>query len=222
MAFVGLANPYIARLVDEATKKYADCFMCGEAITVNVTPNYNTAKLHSNNRLSDVMREFKDGSITLGTDRLPAKASEVCFGHEVGEEGRRVTYRTGDDGVFVGVGFYVDERVDGKTKYTATVVYKAKFSESANEYNTKGENIEFKTPVMDGDIAGLKTGEWKDTYTFDTKAEADKWLRDTLGYEEEAVDVPPVVDDKKDQENQPETSGGEDQENQPETSGLTE
>lgn len=77
MAFVGLLNPYIASLVNEEEKLYKDCFMCGEAISVNVTPNYNEAKLYSNNRLKEYAKEFKDGSITLGTDHLPIEASKV-------------------------------------------------------------------------------------------------------------------------------------------------
>ena len=71
MAFIGLMNPYMARLVDEKTKKYEDCFMCGNAMSINITPNYNEAKLYSNNHLSEYVKEFKDGNMTLGTDRLP-------------------------------------------------------------------------------------------------------------------------------------------------------
>lgn len=181
MAFIGLMNPYIARLVDEEKKKYSDCFMCGEAISVNVTPNYNEAKLHSNNRLSEYVKEFKDGSMVLGTNRLPIEASRVCFGHEVSDDDHEVTYKTNDSANYVGVGFYADEIINGRKQYVATIVYKVKFGEAADEYATKGENIEFKTPSIDGVIAGLKNGEWKKTKVCDTEVDADKWLRDTLG-----------------------------------------
>ena len=184
MAYVGLANPYIAKLVDEATKKYKDCFMCGKAITLNVTPNYNEAKLYANNQLAEAAKEFKDGNITLGTDRLPLKALEVCFGHNVNHEENEVTYKTNDNANAVGVGFYVDEMISGKRQYAATIIYKVTFSESAEDYTTKGETIEFKTPSIEGIIAGLETGEWKTTKTFDTAEQADTWLRSTLGYEE--------------------------------------
>lgn len=182
MAFIGLMNPYIARLVDEEKKKYMDCFLCGEAIKVNVTPNYNEAKLHSNNRLSEYVKEFKDGSMVLGTNRLPIEASKVCFGHEVSDDDREVTYKTNDSANYVGVGFYADEIINGRKQYVATIVYKVKFGEAADEYATKGENIEFKTPSIDGVIAGLKNNEWKKTKVCDTENDADKWLRDTLGY----------------------------------------
>ncbi len=190
MAYVGLANPYIAKLIDEAQKKYTDCFKCGKAININITPNYNEAKLYADNQLAEVAKEFKDGNITLGTDRLPMKALEVCFGHNVNNEKNEVTYKTNDNANAVGVGFYVDEMISGKRQYVATIVYKATFSESADDYTTKGETIEFKTPSIEGTIAGLETGEWKTTKTFGTAALADAWLRETLGYKEPTVQAP--------------------------------
>ncbi|MBO5032168.1 MAG: major tail protein [Lachnospiraceae bacterium] len=182
MAFVGLANPYIAKLIDETTKKYSGCFRCGKAMTMNVTPNYNEAKLYADNKLSEYAKEFKDGNITLGTDRLPAQALITCFGHMVSDDESEVTYKADDTANNVGVGFLVTEMVDNAAKYVATVVYKVKFSESANDYTTKGENLEFKTPSIEGTIAALETGEWKTTKTFPTAKEADDWLKTTLGY----------------------------------------
>lgn len=189
MAYVGLLNPYIALLADEEIKIYTDCFMCGEAINVNVTPNYNEAKLHSNNRLKEYVKEFKDGSITLGTDHLPIEASRVCFGHEVNEDEGEITYRTNDMGNYVGVGFLADEILDGQKRYVATIIYKVKFGEAANEYSTKGENIEFKTPSIDGVIAGIKNNEWKKVKVFPTESGADEWLRSILGYKKLAGDT---------------------------------
>lgn len=120
--------------------------------------------------------------MVLGTNRLPIEASKVCFGHEVSDDDREVTYKTNDTANYVGVGFYADEMINGRKQYVATIVYKVKFGEAADEYATKGENIEFKTPSIDGVIAGLKNNEWKRTKVCDTENDADKWLRDTLGY----------------------------------------
>jgi len=72
--------------------------------------------------------------------------------------------------------------INNVKEYVATVVYKVKFSETANDYTTKGENIEFKTPSIEGTIAGLESGEWKTTKTFSSSMEADAWLRETLGF----------------------------------------
>ena len=180
MAYVGLAKPYIARLVNEKTKTYSDGFKCGKAMNVNITPNYNEGKLYADNQLAENVKEFKDGTITLGTDRLPREADKVCFGHTVGEDGS-VSYKTGDSANYVGVGFCVSEMLDGVKKYVAIVVYKTKFGENAEEYTTKGENIEFKTPSISGTISGLSTTEWKDRKVFDTEDEAEAWIMEEFG-----------------------------------------
>lgn len=194
MAFIGLMNPYIARLVDEKAKKYEDLFMCGNAISINITPNYNEAKLYSNNHLSEYVKEFKDGNMTLGTDRLPIEASNVCFGHKISEDKREVTYKTNDSANYVGVGFYANEMVDNVRRYVATIVYKVKFGEASNEYTTKGDAIEFKTPNLEGVIAGISSDEWKTTKVFDTEDEADAWLREALGYKEPETQVPEATE----------------------------
>ncbi len=181
MAFIGLLNPYVGLLVDEEKKIYSDLFMFGEAIRVNVNPNYNEAKLNANNRLKEYVKVFKDGNITLGTDHMPIEASKICFGHEVIDNDSEVIYKTDDMANYVGVGFFADEMHDGKIKYVATILYKVKFGEAANEYSTRGDNIEFKTPSVEGIIAGLKNNEWKRTKIFDTESEADEWLRSILG-----------------------------------------
>ena len=91
MAYIGLAKPYIAKLINEETKTYANGFKCGKAMNVNIQPNYNEGKLYADNQLSEYVKEFKDGTMTLGTDRLPKEAESICFGHTTNEDG--VTYR---------------------------------------------------------------------------------------------------------------------------------
>lgn len=178
MAYVGLAKPYIARLVNETAKTYADGFKCGKAMSVNITPNYNESKLYADNQLAEYVKEFKDGTMVLGTDRLPREADKTCFGHEVTEDG--VSYKTGDSANYVGVGFYVDEMLDGVKKYVAIVIYKVKFGEGAEDYTTKGENIEFKTPSINGTISGLSSTLWKDRKVFPTESGAEEWIKTTL------------------------------------------
>lgn len=181
MAYVGLANPYVAKLKSTTTSGavttpvYEAGFLCGKAVSLNITPNYNEASLYADNILDEYVKDFKDGTITLGVDRLPAQAVTTMFGHTVGEDGE-IKFNTNDSANYVGVGFYVDELIDGAKKYTAMVLYKTKFTESADDYTTKGDSIEFKTPSLEGKIAALDDGQWKATKSFDTIAEAQAWI----------------------------------------------
>lgn len=182
MAFIGLAKPYIAKLVNEKNKTYANGFKCGKAMAVNIQPNYSEAKLYADNQLSEYVKEFKDGTMTLGTDRLPKEANSVCFGHESAKNG--TIYKTGDSANFVGVGFCVKEMLDGVPRFVAIIVYKVKFGENAEDYTTKGENIEFKTPSISGTIAGLSSTVWKENKIFDTEEEAEAWIKEVLNIKE--------------------------------------
>ena len=185
MAYVGLSRPYVAKLVDEKAKTYSDCFRCGKAISLSVTPNYNEVKLYADNVLDEYVKEFKDGTISLGTDRLPKEAQPVMFGHTVTDDGKTVTYKSNDNANYVGVGFVIDEVLDGAKTFTATVIYKCKFTEAADSYTTKGDSIEFKTPTVEGAIAALEDYTWKTVKTFSTAEEAETFIQTTLGYDAE-------------------------------------
>lgn len=187
MAYIGLAKPYIAKLKSQTTSPegvttpvYENGFKCGKAVSVNITPNYNEAKLYADNTLDEYVKEFKDGTMKLGTDRLPKEADGVVFSHEVSEDGTTVTYKTGDSANWCGVGVYIDEILDGVKQYVAIVVFKTKFTEAAMDYETKGENITFKTPSMEGSISALDDTRWKITKTFNKESEAEAFIKTTL------------------------------------------
>lgn len=183
MAFVGLSRPYIAQLDNETTKHYTNCFKCGKAISLSVTPNYNEVKLYADNVLDEYVKEFKDGTISLGTDRLPAQAQTVMFGHTVNTVGgQTITYKSNDNANYVGIGFVIDEVLDGAKSYTATIIYKCKFTEAADSYTTKGDSIEFKTPTVEGAVAALSDYTWKTVKTFTSAEGAEAFIQTTLGY----------------------------------------
>ena len=187
MAYIGLAHPVIARLASQKTEAgvttptYADGFICGKAIAVSVAPNYNESKLFADNILDEYVKEFKDGTITLGVDRLPIEAQTVMFGHTVAKSENEITYKSGDGGSYVGIGFYVDEVKDGVKSYVASVIFKCLFAEGAKDYTTKGDSIEFKTPSLEGAVASLDDGQWKKDKVFSTEADAQAWLHTMLG-----------------------------------------
>ena len=57
---------------------------------------------------------------------------------------------------------------------------KVKFSEPAQEETTKGDSIEFKTPVIEGTVTKLADGTWSRTKTFTTKEEAITFLNSLM------------------------------------------
>lgn len=179
MAYIGLAKPVISRLANEEEVKYTDTFICGRAIGVEITPQYAEGSLYADNIQAEYDKEFKFADLSLNTSTMPIQAHELMFGHLVGTEDKSansVTFRAEDESGFVGIGFYVNEKVDGQRKYTAMWLYKAKFTEGAESYSSKGENIEYQTPSVSGQAMALPDGRWKEVRTFDTMTEAISWL----------------------------------------------
>lgn len=189
MAYFGLSKPYIAKLNVEAGM-YSDGFRCGEAVGTEVTPNYNEAFLHGDNRLVEYVKEFKDADVTVTVTTLPIKAAETMFGHTVDEEKKSITYNVNDAANYVGYGFCVQEMKDGIVTYPAVWMPKVKFADSAESLTTKGESITFGTPSISGKAAADAQGNWRYKQTFATEAEADAWLQEKANIkasEEDAI-----------------------------------
>lgn len=185
MAYVGLAKPTVAKL-DESSgiPKYTDGFTCGKAMALDISPQYAEGSLFADNKKSEYDKEFKYADVTLGTDTLPIQAHTVMFGHTVakeGESGTSIKNRTTDSSNYVGLGIYMDEKVDGLKKYVAMWIYKVKFAEGQESFKTKGDNIEYQTPSIAGQAIGIDDNLWKETMIYDTEKEARDWIDEMAG-----------------------------------------
>lgn len=183
MAFYGLSKPFIAKF-DVTTGKYSNGFQFGHAVGTSVSPQYNEANLYGDNQLQETAKEFKYADVSIETTHMPIQAAETMFGHKVDEATNKVTYSTGDNANYVGYGFYVNEKVDGVTKYVAAVLPKTLFAEAEESYTTKGENLEFKTPSVSGKAMALEDGTWKVKQSFDNEAAAVEFIKEYLNISE--------------------------------------
>ena len=182
MAYIGVARPTIASLTETAGEpSYSDAFECGEAVQIDISPQYAEGSLYANNIKAEYDKEFKYADVTLNTSRLPIAAHEVMFGHTVGDGDDEVTFNASDESPYVGFGFYVTEKVNGVKKYTASWLPKVKFSEGQESYKTKGDNIEYQTPTITGQAIALDDGEWKVVKQFDTEKGASDWVKTQSG-----------------------------------------
>lgn len=178
MAYIGLAMPMVAKLTEPANA-YSEAFTCGKAIEIHVSPQYAEGNLYGDDAKSEFDKEFQYADVTLGTTSLPLKAHEIMFGRTVTES--KVAFNANDEAGYVGLGFYVTEKVDGARKYSASWLYKVKFSDGEEVYKTKGNTIEYQTPSITGQALALDDGSWKDFETFDTKSAAIEWLNKKAG-----------------------------------------
>ncbi|MCM1213315.1 MAG: chitobiase/beta-hexosaminidase C-terminal domain-containing protein [Lachnospiraceae bacterium] len=185
MANFGLSHPWIAEYL--APGKYGESFRCGEAVSTSVSPTYNEAKLYGDNRQVETIKEFKEAAVTLGATRLPLAAGGIMFGHTMDSDGAE-TSNTEDSTGYVGYGFITAEMEDKKKIYRACFLPMVKFSESEEAYETKGDSIVLKTPVLNGTAIGDADGIWRrKSPRFGSEKAADEWIRLQIGTVEQCA-----------------------------------
>lgn len=179
MAYFGLRYPVIAKY-NRSTGVYSDGFICGKAVSIEVTPNYSEGSLYGDDEQAEYEKSFTNANVKLGTTTLPIVAAETVFGHTVDNATQTVTKKTTDAANYVGVGVVVDEVVDGAKKYYAYILTCAQFSESAESFTTKGDSITFSNPTIDGLAIGDKQSAWQIKQPFDTAADALNYIKTTF------------------------------------------
>lgn len=177
MAYVGLRKPIIAKLNTNGT--YDNPFAFGKAIGLQVTPNYAEGSLYADDGQAEYDKEFSYAEVTLNTSTIPIIAHDKMFGHKVTE--KNVKFNGDDQNNDVGVGWISVEKVNGVRSFIGNFLNKVKFSEPSEDYATRGESIEYKTPSITGRASTVDGGDWKETETFATEAEAKNWIYGKFG-----------------------------------------
>lgn len=178
MAYIGLRKPIIGKR--NAYQSYEAPYAFGKAIGITVTPNYAEGSLYADDMQSEYDKEFISAETTLNTNTIPLVARDSVFGHKTNEE--EIEFNADDESNYVGVGWISVEKVDGKRSYTGNFLPKVKYTEPTEEYQTKGENIEYKTPSITGKaLAEEEDRKWKYIQTFETEKEALNYIYKKFG-----------------------------------------
>jgi phi13 family phage major tail protein len=183
MANIGLSNVWYSPLTEDANgaPHYAGAKNFGKAVSCSTNITNNDAKLFGDDGLAESDTSFSNGTMTLGvTDDDETVFAEV-LGHEINASGE-VVKTSSDVAPYIGIGRIVTKMVNNLYKYKVEFLYKVKFSEPSRDENTKGENIEFATPSIEGNIATLNDdkGTWNKSKTFNTKSDALTYLKNLL------------------------------------------
>ena len=188
----GFSKPIVAKYNYNSSTgvvSYSDAIQIGEGVSTSVTPSYANAKLYGDNRTVEEVNEFVNAAIALGVTRVPLKAAELLYGHEINEIDGIEHSKAGDVSNYVGYGFTA-KNSDGT--YDACVLRKVKFVEGEDTYQTKGESVTFKQPSLSGSaLAPDDGGDWRTkAYGFVSEEAAENWVKSVLGL---GSQVAPVV-----------------------------
>lgn len=142
----------------EGETLYADAVRLAPLMKISLTPKTAEGTLYGDDRLVEYASEITEYDVSLDTTDLTSEQLAALLGHSLDKNGG-VTINGSDNAPYGGLAFE-SRRSDGTTQYV--VLYKAKFSPANEEYETKGENVNFKTPTLTGKaIARVSDGNLK-------------------------------------------------------------
>lgn len=173
MAKIGLSNFLYGVLNSDGT--YGTAKKPAKAISCKVDVTNNDVKLYADNVLAESDTSFQGGTVTLGIDDEDQETMADLLGHTTDSDGVMVR-NSNDTAPWVGQGRIVTKMVNGSLKYKVEFLCKVKYGEPSQEDDTKGENVEFKTTELVGQIASLDNGDWSKTKTFDSREDAQAYL----------------------------------------------
>ena len=150
MATIGLDKLYYAPITEDENgeETYGTPVQLAKAISAELSVELAEATLYADDGASEVVKEFKSGTLSLGVDDIgPSVASDLSG---VTIDKNNVIIASSEDITSpVAIGFRA-KKSNGKYKYFW--LYRVKFGIPASSLATKGDSITFSTPTIEGTI----------------------------------------------------------------------
>lgn len=150
MATIGLDRLYYAKITEDESgeETYAAPVPLAKAISADMSVELAEAILYADDGAAEIVKEFKNGTLSLGIDDIGVSAASDLTGATIDDN--HVLISTSEDGgTPVAVGFRA-KKANGKYRYYW--LYKVKFGIPATNLATKGDSITFSTPTIEGTI----------------------------------------------------------------------
>ena len=151
MATIGLDRLHYAPITESPTgeETYGTPVVLAKAISAELSVELSEATLYADDGPSEIIKEFKGGSLTLGIDAIGRAAAEKLTGATTDSNG--VLISTSEDGGSpVAIGFRA-KKANGKYRYIW--LYRVKFGVPSTSLQTKGDSIAFQTPSIVGTVS---------------------------------------------------------------------
>ncbi len=106
------------------------------------------AILYADDGASEIVKEFKTGTLSLGVDDIGSQAASDLTGAVI-DTNKVLISSSEDGGLPVAIGFRA-KKSNGNYRYFW--LYRVKFGIPATNLETKGDSITFSTPTIEGTI----------------------------------------------------------------------
>ena len=150
MATIGLDKLYYATITDDENGEeiYGTPTQLAKAISAELSVELAEATLYADDGAAEIVKEFKNGTISLGVDDIGSTTAAALTGVTV-DKNNVVVSNSEDGGNPVAVGFRA-KKSNGEYKYYW--LYRVKFCIPATNLATKGDSITFSTPTIEGTV----------------------------------------------------------------------
>jgi len=123
--------------------------MLAKAISAELSIELAESTLWADDGPAEVIKEFKNGKLTLGVDDIGKTAAKTLTGASIDENGVLIS-GSEDGGKPVAIGFRA-KKASGKFRFFW--IYRVKFGVPSTNLATKGDSITFSTPSIEGTIS---------------------------------------------------------------------
>lgn len=150
MATIGLDKLYYAVIKEDANgdETYSTPVPLAKAISAELSIELAEATLYADDGASEVVKEFKSGTLSLGVDDIGNSTASDLTGAVIDKNNVVISVSEGTSSP-VAIGFRA-KKSNGKYKYFW--FYRVKFGIPATSLATKGDSITFSTPTIEGTI----------------------------------------------------------------------
>lgn len=150
MATIGLDKLYYATIKENENgdETYGTPTPLAKAISAELSIELAEATLYADDGASEVVKEFKSGTLSLGVDDIGNAVASDLTGAVIDKNNVVISVSEGTSQP-VAIGFRA-KKSNGKYKYFW--FYRVKFGIPATSLATKGDSITFSTPTIEGTI----------------------------------------------------------------------
>lgn len=150
MATIGLDKLYYSEITEdsEGNETYGTPTSLAKAISADLSVELAEATLYADDGASEIVKEFKSGTLSLGVDDIGNDAASVLTGSTI-DSNNVVISASEDGGKPVAIGFRA-KKSNGKYRYFW--LYRVKFGIPSTSLATKGDSITFSTPTIEGTV----------------------------------------------------------------------
>lgn len=157
MATIGLDKLYYAPITEATAESggvqigdetYGTPVPLAKAISADLSVELMEATLYADDGASEVVKEFKQGTLSLGVDDIGPSVAAELTGVKIDDNGVVIS-ASENGGNPVAIGFRA-KKSNGKYKYFW--LYRVKFGLPTTSLATKGDSITFSTPTIEGTV----------------------------------------------------------------------